>query len=157
MRAHKYIVTLLSIGVFSLSGCQQFSTVRIHQDQKQLVFDVSPIGKDIDGDKQYILYDIGLSKSICPADSCVVWEIVRNPDYFNRLDYPIDNNLIYYGKVIPGTKTTVSPQPLTTGEYTMAASVGLILDERLYKSYKIFQNFRLSVSKTGELTVFPSN
>lgn len=144
--------TLLLFIVISITtGCQKFSHIKIEQKDNQLAFNFSDLSES--KNSQYILYDIALSREACAADNCVHWEIVRQDTYFDSLEHPIQNNILLYGSKPEAMKTTVSPKTLATGEYSIAASVGVLENTEFKKTIKVFQNFKLTVSDNKKLYI----
>jgi len=147
MTIKKKIVLLLTLSLLILVGCQKFSSVKIEQQNNELLFNFSSIGDDVSGDKQYILYDISVSKNNCTADSCVIWEVIRKENYFDSLEHPLNNNSVLYGSKIPAMKTTTPAKTLSRGEHIVTASVGLVVNGEFHKSFKILQKFNVTLSK----------
>jgi len=79
-----------------------------------------------------------------PNESCVVWEMVRKQELFNRYDVALSEPLIIYGSVNADMKTTIKAQPLEKGDYTLSASIGI---NELVKSHNVLQNFRLDMNQ----------
>lgn len=142
---------LLSIFVFVTTGCHKFSTIKIEQKDKHLAFNFSEIGET--KNSQYILYDIAVSRNNCTAENCVYWEIVRDQAYFDSFQYSLHSNTILYGSKPDAMKVTTPPKPLSSGEYSVAASVSIMENYKLMKSVKIFQNFKLTISNNKDLYI----
>jgi len=141
--------------LFSLFGCQKFNKIKIKQLNNVLHFDFSAMGESIKADKKYLLYDIGVSKLNC-SSNCVVWEMLRKEEYFDSNAYPLEASYVVYGETLEAMKSVVGPNDLSTGEYSVAANVSLVLDDKFIKSELFISKFRLIVSGEGEV-ILPDN
>ena len=151
MKNQTIYTLLLFIIVSVTTGCQKFSTIKIEQKDNQLAFNFSDIGET--KNSQYILYDIAVSRNNCTAENCVYWEIVRDQAYFDNLQYSLHSNTILYGSKPDVMKATTPPRPLSSGEYSVAASVGIVENAEFKQSLKIFQNFKLTISNNKDLHI----
>jgi len=127
-------------------GCQKFSTVKIQQQEKQLTFDLSELASGINN-PGYIINDIAVSKSTCPAESCVLWEMVRKQDLFNRYDIALSKPLVSYGSINANMNTTIKAKPLEKGDYTLSASIVITENNKLVKNHNVLQNFKLDMNQ----------
>lgn len=141
-------VTILLI----LSSCQKFDRITVKYVDNQLVFSFEELGKEIVKDKQFILYDIAVSRQDC-LDNCVAWELMRDEKYFDTNDYPLEHKQITYGATPEAMITKTKPATLTTGKYSVIANVALIVDNKFEKAQRLFQNFELSSSDNNQLHI----
>jgi len=135
---------------FSLFGCQEFNKIKIKQFNNALHFDFSSMGESIKGDKKYLLYHIGVSQLNC-ASNCVVWEMLRKEEYFDSNAYPLEGSYVVYGATHDAMKSVIGPNDLLTGEYSVAANVSLVLNDKFLKSERFISKFKLLVSGEGEV------
>lgn len=142
MKNHIITTLFLFIIVSLATGCQKFSNVKIEQEDNKLAFNFSDMGES--NNSQYILYDIAVSRNDCPAENCVYWEIVRKQAYFDSLEYPLHINTIVYGSKPDAMVTTTVAKALSSGEYSVAASLGVVENDKFVKSLKVFQKFKLT-------------
>ena len=148
-------ITLLILSLSTLSGCQNLVSLKIEDQDKQLIFNFNSTDEDNNSNRQVILYDIAVSRNTCESESCVQWEIIREAAYYNNLEFPLINNIVRYGSKPDGMRTMTTPQRLLTGEYNVVAHIGVIEGDAIEESLKIFKKFNLRVTENRNLYIKP--
>ena len=142
----KKIVTLCAL-LLLVTGCYELGEIETSEKSGGIYFSIATNYLNSKNADSYILSDLSVAKDNCEKD-CVIWTIIRksedNPGTQNKTTLPVK-----YGDKPNGMKVSINPVDLSTGKYTVAATVGFVKQDKIIGGGLVHGRFELIKNKNN--------